>query len=363
MADGRLDMQTMETPVLSRRSLRAFALGLAAFLGLALAISAWHRATTEIPEIAVMSEKLADYRAMANKPDVVFLGSSQTFRHVDPAIIDAGLRQCGLDLTSYNFGVPALRAPEMALVTEEILSADQTPRLVVVQNPIRAETVFSNMMSARGRHFRGGGHLGAALEDVQCYTGTRKGQARSLFNNLRAMLAEGFGLGRLAQSFIPTKPAPPPAYNPAYRSQAGFHPVERDGNDHVLARLDNTPMTPGILARGRAGEGFAPPEAAASCRARQLTGTLDRFRAAGVGTAFFVSPAPLDVAHDRPVTAAMAAQNPGMPILDFNDADAAERYFQPEYWFDQAHMNGAGAARLSGDIARRLCAILQDSGG
>ncbi len=356
-------MTRADAPGHIRRPLIACGLGLLAFLAVALTLSTWHRMTAPMPEIAVMSEKLADYRAMETPPDVVFLGSSQTFRHINPAIVDAGLTACGLDLSSYNFGVPALRAPEMQLIAREILRSAQLPQLVIVQNPIRAETRLTNMMSARGRYFRGGESVGAAMEDVQCYTGTRWGKARSLFNNLRAMLAEGFALGRLAQAFVPADTPAPPAYNEAYRRNAGFHPVERDGNAHVVARLSQSPMTPDILARGRAGEGFTPPAGAADCRARQLTQTLDSFRAAGVDVAYYVSPAPLDVAHDRVVTAAVAARNPGMPILDFNDRAAGERYFEPDVWYDQAHMAGEGANRLSADLARELCGILRAGSG
>lgn len=353
-------MLTLDTPVLNRRSLVATGLGLVAFLLVGFVVSVWHRASAPMPDIAVMSEKLADYAALEPRPDIVFLGSSQTFRHIDPAMIDSGLEACGLAMTSYNFGVPALREPELRFIARDILAQPVRPRLVVIQNPLRAETESPNMMSARGRFFRGGEHLGPAMQDVQCYTGTRYGRTRSLLNNLRAMLAEGFGLGRLADAVIPADPPAPPAYNEAYRRASGFHPVELDGNDHVVARLTQSPMTDEILAAGRAGAGFVPSSQAADCRARQLTETLDAFRDAGVAVAYFVSPAPLDIAHDGPVTAAVRARNPSMPVLDFNTETTAQHYFQPGLWYDQAHMNGDGARQLSGEIAAALCPLLQD---
>ncbi|MEM7768181.1 MAG: hypothetical protein AAF253_11940 [Pseudomonadota bacterium] len=345
---------------MTRRSLRATALGLATFLAIALLISAWHRSSAPRPPVAVMDEKLADYAQAAGTYDIVFLGSSQTFRHVDPAVVDAGLAQCGHPLRSYNFGIPALREPELRYMAEQIVEAPEKPALVVVQNPIRAETVFSNMMSGRGRYFRGGDHTGAALKDVQCYTGRRQGQARSLFNNLRVMLAEAFGLGRLAETFVPTDPPEPPTYNEAYRTNAGFYPVDQDGSDHIVDRLETSPMTAADLEQGRAGEGFVAPAGSATCRARQLTETLDLFQAAGVQVAYFVSPAPKDLAHDRPITAAMADLNPDLPILDFNTLDRADRYFDPALWYDAAHMNGAGAATLSADIAEALCTVMDE---
>ncbi|MEM0987209.1 MAG: hypothetical protein AAGJ32_13260 [Pseudomonadota bacterium] len=363
MADGNMgsfsgDTPVKDTPVITKASLRAAVLGIFCFVLVGVGVSTLYRANTPMPEIAVLSEKVEDYAQRDTTPDIVFLGSSQTFRHINPAIVDQTLAACGIVAESYNFGVPALRHPELEYIAGQVLTAAERPRLVVVQNPIRAETVFSNMMSERGRHFRGGAFTDAALEDVRCYTGTRMGQARSFLNTLRAMAAEFLGLGRLASVTVPTDPAPPPAYNEAYRSNAGFFPVEHDGNGHIVDRLAFSPMTDGIIAAGLAGEGYMPSTSVAACRARQLTDLFDRFRGAGLGVAYLVSPAPLDIAHDAVITDAVAAANPDMAVLDFNSAEAAETYFQRSLWYDAAHMTGEGADRLSQAVGAQLCTVL-----
>ena len=309
-----------------------------------------------------MDEKLADF-ADGAPYDIVFLGSSQTFRHINPAVIETGLAQCNLDQTVYNFGIPALREPEMRYVANALLDAPERPQLVVVQNPIRAETVFSNMMSERGRFFRGGDAVGDALNDVQCYTGRRRGQARSLFNNLRVILAEAMGLGRLAQRTLPQDPADALDYDDRYRINDGYWPVDQDPSDHVVARLTGSPMTQGVIDAGLRGEGFVPSQASANCRAAQLSETFAELEAGGVQVAYFVSPDPKNIAHDKIVTGAVAAAQPDLPILDFNSAKAAEAFFVQDYWFDGSHMNGAGADALSAAIADRLCSFLATGEG
>ena len=98
--------------------------------------------------MAVLSEKMDDYLLHRDEIDMVFLGSSQTFRHIDAPRINRLLDEAGIDLTVYNFGVPALTEPEMRYIADFIIE-NKSPRLkyVVLQNPLRAEGEFSNMMS------------------------------------------------------------------------------------------------------------------------------------------------------------------------------------------------------------------------
>lgn len=360
MADGRAELHMKRAPIITRRSVFATVIGLAVFCVVGLVISSWYRATAPRPAIAVMDEKLRDFAGADPAYDIVFLGSSQTFRHIDPAVIDQGLRQCGLEFRTYNFGIPALRQPELDYVASEILKRDDKPRLLVLQNAIRAETVYSNMMSPRGRYFRGGPHVGAALEDVQCYTGRRRGQARSLLNNVRVILAEQFGLGRMAETWVSDPDPLLATYDQGFRRNAGFWPVNEDMSGHVIDRITNSPMTDAILADGLAQRGFAPAGDTVACRARQLTSTLDAFRSAGVDVAYYVSPAPMDVVQDRAITDAVAALNPDLPILDFNTPPATETFFREDLWFDNAHLTGKGAAQLSAAIANRLCQVLDE---
>ena len=358
MSDEAVQTDAKVSPWISRQGLRATILGLVVFVAAALALSAWYRSAAPRPPIAVLDQKLEDFAAVEAPYDIVFLGSSQTFRHIDPAVIDAGLRQCGLALNSYNFGIPALRQPELDYVAQQILKSGKGPQLLVLQNPIRAETVFDNMMSPRGRYFRGGAYVDEALEDVQCYTGRRRGQARSLLNNLRVIVAEIFALGRMAETFV-NRPDPQLAtYDQGFRENAGFWPVDADKSDHVVARLTNTPMTGDIIADARARRGFAPAADTVACRVRQLTETLSAFRDAGTDVAYYVSPAPLDVVHDTAITRAMAARNRDVPILDFNTPEERPQYFDPQLWFDNAHLTGEGARRLSADVAVRLCDVM-----
>lgn len=357
-ASESLEREEEQGGVTRRRGGVAVVIGVLSFLVVGSGVSLGYRATMGQPYIEVLSEKAEDYAANAGAYDLVFLGSSLTFRHVDPEVFDAELRACGLPVRSYNFGVPAMREPELRSVAELVLRR-RTARLryVVLQDPIRAEGVTANMMSDRGRYFRGWERAPDTVRDVICYTGTRAGQARRALGNAKAIAAEQIGLGRLARFFTPITKAPL-RYDPGYREARGFWPSDRDDLEFAANPELRQPMSGDLLAEALGGGGYTPSRAASECRARQLLDTVDRLEQGGLEVFYFISPNPREVAHDRAVREALERIAPDLEVLDLGDPRAHPEYFALERWNDVGHLDARGAAMVSRDLGRGLCARL-----
>ena len=326
------------------------------FFGFSAVIAHSFRAFTADPYISVMTEKMRDYRDTADNYDVVFIGSSQTFRHIDAPSISSFLKQEGIDLKVYNFGVPAMSGPELRHAAEFILE-NKGSRLkhVIVQNPLRAQGGLPNMMTDRGRFFRYGEKALETMRDVNCYTGSAVGKLRRYKNNAQSLTAEQIGLGRLAQTLFPDVSDRRLIYNAGYRENDGYWPVEQDGSAHVKVRNLRTPMTDEIMQRYLRGlDDVIPTDSAATCRARQIIDAMSGFRDAGIGIMFFVSPNPKEQMHDLKIASALADEDPSIPILNFGSVDDYPELFEPELWFDLTHMNGRGARVLAGAIAPAL---------
>ncbi len=336
------------------------AIGVAAFVVCASAISFFYRQVSEPPYIEVLSEKFEDLAASGDQYDLIFLGTSETFRHVNPAVVDEELAACGLDIRTLNFGVPALQEPEFRYMVERLL-AERPERLryVVVQDPLRAEGQLSNMLSDRGRYFRGWDRLDDTVRDAVCYTGTTAGKARRVVNNAQAVMQEQLGVGRLAQLSFPATGQSESVlrYDERYRDHAGYWPVDEDPN--VAWRNEETPMTDEILARAASGEGWAPDDGAAMCRAGQIMDSVDGLRAAGLEVGYYVSPAPNDVPHDLAVTAAVREAAPDMPVFSYVDPVEHPEFLAPGLWFDFGHMRGEGADMLSRKLGADMCAWIK----
>lgn len=66
--------------------------------------------------------KLQDFAEHKDEYDLVFLGSSQLYRHVDPVLFDEILSEAGYSVRSFNFGVPGMGALENRWILRKILA-------------------------------------------------------------------------------------------------------------------------------------------------------------------------------------------------------------------------------------------------
>ena len=360
------DNETPVQPMLSKSSSRrggfvyqalTVLLGVVAFVVVGSALSAWKRASGDVPYIAVLSEKTEDYARQADDYDIVFLGTSQTFRHIDAPRINADLAERGLPNRVYNFGVPALIEPELRLLVDTVLeNRTEALKYVVVQNPLRSGWRLDNMMTDRGRYFRSGSRAATAIQDVFCHTGTHKGRAIRAKNNAQVIIAENLALGQMAKAVFPNPNSTEHAYDDRYRTNAGFWPVDQDMNAHIVARGENTPMTEDMMSFFvEGGADYVSADGFFDCRVEQLLDTIGKIEDAGLTPVFFVPPNPRDPEHDRIIMEKMQARRPDMMVLDFGvPSEHRETLFKADLWFDHSHMNGAGAAVLADLISAEL---------
>ena len=74
------------------------------------------------PEIDVVSPNLRFFRQHQDDFDTVFIGSSRIRHQISPAIFDRTMRQAGLPTRSFNFGINAMRPPEIGYLLERLLA-------------------------------------------------------------------------------------------------------------------------------------------------------------------------------------------------------------------------------------------------
>jgi hypothetical protein len=78
-------------------------------------------------ENKIFQEKMAYLYDSAARNDVLFLGSSRVFHHIDPRIIDS---MCHVD--SYNLGMDGLNIAELRMMLYVSISKSKAPRTVVM---------------------------------------------------------------------------------------------------------------------------------------------------------------------------------------------------------------------------------------
>ncbi|MDG2149543.1 MAG: hypothetical protein P8N09_08465 [Planctomycetota bacterium] len=66
--------------------------------------------------------KLEDFEKHKDEYDLIFLGSSQLYRHVDPVLFDKAFAEAGHSIHSFNFGVPGMGALENRWILQKVLA-------------------------------------------------------------------------------------------------------------------------------------------------------------------------------------------------------------------------------------------------
>ena len=114
-------------------------LNILVFLLAAVVMATAIASITPAPHIAIVSSKVADFQKRGDEFDVIFLGSSRTYRQVIPELFDKLMAEAGHPMKAYNLGIDGMRPPEDTYILEKVLSARTKPvRWVIVEsNPLR----------------------------------------------------------------------------------------------------------------------------------------------------------------------------------------------------------------------------------
>lgn len=292
--------------------------------------------------------------AYVKKPhtDIVVLGSSRTLHGVNPRVVEATLRERGVEAQVFNFGVPSGDVPAYLMITGFLLE----------QPPSRRPGLVVFGLSAAEWWYKPGPYPETAVPSLNRWAAavrprdawplfTAANHSEEAFTDLtlgafRLYATRSYVLSRVFDEYVVG--APVDAGQDGWLSFGGM----TDAN------------TQNVRATGRARgyhELFNPPYTFDDgTNARYLSKAVDRLRAAGVKVAFYETPQArqLDANHTDPesfypryaahIRAYVEAQGsryvdlnqfPGLTNLDFVDGD---------------HMCESGAAKFSRVLTERV---------
>ncbi len=335
----------------SRRAIPCLLAGAAAFLATAAAL---HVAVPWRPRVPVLSEKRAFYREHRNDHDILFLGSSRVYHHIDPARFDEAAASAGLRTRSFNLGVDALSIVELSDLVDEIVAMAPSSLAHVLIEP----TFFTNipLRNLYTERIVAAHDLDATLLEVRVNLEVPR-YRWTLDRNLRACLYHYLNLGRAASLVLHASHAGPPGPS-----------VDDLAATRGFVSLDELP-DPGALKRHvefladrerYARRLSAPLEVPAgerrhyATRNRILREIAGRLRRLGVEPVFVITPGFHDVEALQQFHLSHREEPGDVPLMSY--LEGHEDLYDLDLWYDSAHLNGEGAARFSRrlgeDVAR-----------
>ncbi len=318
------------------------------------------RAATPMPHMTVLSDKLEYWRANAAKYDTVFIGTSRTFYHIDPATVASAAADAGCpDMRAFNFGVFGLTGAELDFVVDEVLSAPGADlRMVVLEDALPQPSLMAETTNSRARWFHGPAYWSGALDNITSYP---ESLPKRIFRTGIFVYGAGFdlsGAGLGAALLFP--PAHPDTEAPLDLSRLGYEPLGSILTDNIVARRTDFLNNPDGFTKALARYG-APSNEAVEARAAHIAKRLRDLEALGINAAFYISPDLAELDRTPRVGDAVQALDPSLNVFNYNRPDLHKDIFERDIWHDFSHLLPRGAERLSTYIGADICASLSQT--
>jgi hypothetical protein len=313
------------------------------------------RAVTPMPEMTVLSDKVAFWRENAANYNTVFIGTSRTFYHIDPETVTAAAAIEGCpDVRAFNLGIFGLNGAELDWVIDQVLTAPGADlRLVVLEDPLAQPAAMSETTNSRARWFHGPAYWDGAVKNITSYP---ESPLKRIFRTGIFAYGAAFDLsGAGLASALVFPPATTWTVPTTYLEQGGFEPLGSVPTQNIVARRAEFLADPDAFTAAMDRYG-APSNEAVEARAEYLAGHLRAVEARGVETLLYIPPQVAELDRTPRIGAAVAALAPDLTVLNYNQPDLYPDLFDRDEWHDISHLLPVGAERLSAHVGADLCA-------
>ncbi|MGI9501007.1 MAG: hypothetical protein ACR2P3_13295, partial [Geminicoccaceae bacterium] len=175
------------------------AVGLLAVVGLNIAMP-----PSETPNLGLLSKKTEFLQEAHQDYNVLLIGTSKTYRGVDPVLLQQVAERHGCDVRAFNLGFSKLRLAEL-----QHLQAQLSPEMfmdydLILLSPMAASGIkMANWSSTRVQHFSDWNSYWVSLIDIWHTPMTKTLIRRIYYSGLLtgAFAYRQLGIGRLASAF------------------------------------------------------------------------------------------------------------------------------------------------------------------
>lgn len=296
--------------------------------------------------------KLQDVRRLA--PETVLLGSSRTYRHVDPVALDS-LRADGA--TTYNFGLPGSRALETHYRADRLLAMGLPglERLVVELAPFDVAPAEASRETRRVQHAHDWRRARIGAETALAAELPLRRRLVAAADRYRLWTRNTFlvGWGRALAASLAAERAAPDPYTVGRRGFVGLGEISDEALRARRAEFLSPRGRAEFEARTRAtrSRGAAVPTRRDSVGARAWARLAERGARRGVEVVFVEQ---VGTENGAALARLVAGELGADRVLVLNDAARYPDLFEYEAWFDVAHLQGRIAERVTGILAERL---------
>tara|TARA_Y100000031_G_scaffold77340_1_gene84992 strand:- start:19200 stop:20273 length:1074 start_codon:yes stop_codon:yes gene_type:complete len=316
----------------------------------------------------LITEKLDYLRHDRLNENVIFLGTSQTFRNVNPKIFDSRAETQGCRFTSYNAGVPGLTLEEMMSFIEVLsLSGDKEgARLVFFTDPLPPKPVLQDAKSTRTQNYSSIQDLKYRMENVWSLPEpVWKRFALTGFAGLSHLYAF-LNIGDISYWLFPQSYDAQADGLGGLSMQKGFPSLSYDieNDETIRKRSDLFQAEHDIWQKNVLDKQLQTDAQDISHDIKPRAKLLGKIAASlsekGDTPILVIHPEPETLAQDIALAQTYASLFPDYKVVSFANPRLYPRLWDAANWFDKTHLNENGAKILSADLANKACAFMKE---
>lgn len=327
------------------------AIGLIAFLVAALLLNQMIPSAMIPSNVVFIGPKYDYYRAHKDEYNALFFGSSRIYSQVVPEVFDAIAQADGIRVNSYNFGIPAMRAIDSAVLVEEVLAnPPKNLKWVFFESILdKGYEPIPNARTQRAMYWHTWKNTRTAAQYVLNSDESLPSKAVLLFSHLLPFTYQQLNVGRISNQVLPSDfSAEEKQVAAEFTATEGYYalsdetdPKRQEFLQNQAAYLNQVSALKGALKAGQS-EPVQPPYLSANKQQllKQITQVI---RAAGAEP-IFVEPPSLHVENNF-----QAAQQLGTidTLLSYKDPARFSQLYRVQERHDADHLNDAGAREFT----------------
>ncbi len=323
----------------------------------------------ESPDLGLFGKKVAYLQEHHDDYNVLFIGTSSTYRAIDPVVLREEAKRQGCDVRAFNLGVSKLRLTELRHIRDQLPASMIGAYDLIVLSPMAGSGIApANWPSSRIRHFSDWEGYKSSLIDLWEIPTTKR---LPKFVYQSALLSGAFayrqlGIGRLTDhlsgwSGDTAKGTGDATFDGGAIldfSRDGFVALDDEPDEQFIQRGEAILNSPETFERLKETPGDRRDfEGALAERSwRRFERAAAHFDQLDVPMLLFLTPFVNRQAQDE-VLAEQALAH-GAQVLNYNQAALYPSFFDVGHWFDFFHTNKEGAELVTEQLGKDICSFI-----
>jgi len=319
-----------------------FAIAVIAFV---VAIYLLHRMipSPTIPSnVVFVGPKYDYYTAHKDDYNTLFFGSSRVFNQVIPDVFDRTAQAGGLDINSYNFGIPAMRALDSTALIETVLrNPPKNLKWVFFESVLdRGYEPIHNARTHRAMYWHTWENTDMAVRYILDSEASLPEKAVLIFSHLIPALYNQMNVGRLFNQLLPSEFSAREQMVASYFTEhGGFFPLnEEDSLKRQAFLKDQAGYAQKVNQLEAFQVGVVQRESELAKNKRRLISRVSRAIRATGAEPIFIDPPSLELDDDLQAARRL---NVIETLLSYKDPARFPELYQAKNRYDADHLNEA----------------------